>query len=251
MFPPSLWTRQFFVLFCHYNHVELLGFCYFSLLSFIFSSFLRFLVKFRFFSGIKRLPLIHLLEKWSFLYFLSIPAFWKKSSIRSDLLYFIFNPGKIFQTKEKSYFRLQQTCHGVNEFIRSRKNISVHIYWLLLFQWEKNEASHIFCGGRTLDRMVEIEDDALYGTRFRSLEYSLESLEDFKFDTLCEILKKYRTTASAAAMHRTQLSKDQLVTILNILKPVWISLNSRGSNRYEALLQSKILVGFLLSSPLI
>lgn len=99
--------------------------------------------------------------------------------------------------------------------------------------------------------MGEIEDDALYGIRFSSLECLPESLEDFKFDTLCDILKKYRITASAAAMHRTQLSKDQLVTILNILKPVWISLNSRGSNRYEALLQSKILVGFLLSSPLI
>ena len=72
------------------------------------------------------------------------------------------------------------------------------------------------------------------------------------FENICTALKKYRITAATLIMdstHRqTNLSKEQCVTLFKILKPSILTINSIGSNRFEALLYSKGLVKFIPST---
>lgn len=65
-----------------------------------------------------------------------------------------------------------------------------------------------------------------------------------EFQRLCDYLKKYRITCDVLTI--SVGTKEQLSTLLKILKPVTINLDSEGSNRFEALYQSKILVSFVL-----
>ena len=48
---------------------------------------------------------------------------------------------RIFQVESKSYFRLQQTCHGVEEIIRRSPNIRIHLDGIYNFRFNKDTTS--------------------------------------------------------------------------------------------------------------
>lgn len=64
---------------------------------------------------------------------------------------------------------------------------------------------------------------------------------------LCYILKKNRITCTKLFFLSTsQWTIELCVKLLDILKPVEVDLDSEGSNRYEALFQSKTVVSYFL-----
>lgn len=96
----------------------------------------------------------------------SIPTIWTRSSTRYLLLLIL----KLiaFQLKENSYYRMQQTCRGVGEFIRKSPNVSVHIDRAFSTRWDSKKSCYIFeryYGD--LKRCDNIE--ALYGTNVSSI----------------------------------------------------------------------------------
>lgn len=160
---------------------------------------------------------------------------------------------RLLQFESTSYFRLQQTCRAVEEFVRTNRNIKnipvcyrglrnffsitgVHGYLRL---WSE----YFMFNGNTVDT------ESPYGVRFsgfkiqrlQSNNHSSDISEDF--ENYCSLLKKYRITCTEVKMEQPIcLTKEQCVTLLNILKPVDIHLYSIGSNRYEAFLEARGLV---------
>lgn len=63
-----------------------------------------------------------------------------------------------------------------------------------------------------------------------------------QFDELYDFLKKNRITCGYLSLVVGKWTKEECVTLCEILKPLSIRVDSRKSNRYEALLQYKQLV---------
>ena len=88
-------------------------------------------------------------------------------------------------------------------------------------------------------------------TRFLSfLTFTAATLEGH-FEEVCECLKRNRITARWVLLSQIGLIREQCVTLLRILKPAKVVMNSEGSDRFETLLLSKTLVGLFSPSPLI
>ena len=63
--------------------------------------------------------------------------------------------------------------------------------------------------------------------------------EVMEFEQFCEALKRYRITTVQLVMHsdRTmRLTREQCATLIELLKPVSVRLDSTESTRFEALL---------------
>ena len=90
----------------------------------------------------------------------------------------IFCVHKIFfQLKDKSYFRLQQTCRGVREFIHSCRKISVHME-SITFASVKDFYCHDSVAQfslRTIGQKWLVDADSLYGVRLKSINLPLGS----------------------------------------------------------------------------
>ena len=65
-----------------------------------------------------------------------------------------------------------------------------------------------------------------------------------QFNQLCDFLREHRITCEELDMPKW--TKKDCETILNIVTPVSAVLDSKCSNRYEALFQSKTLASFLV-----
>lgn len=63
-----------------------------------------------------------------------------------------------------------------------------------------------------------------------------------RFSKLCDYLKEARITCVELLSFHSQWSLEQCGTLLKILKPVKVEMKSEGSNRFEALFQTKTLV---------
>lgn len=111
--------------------------------------------------------------------------------------------------------------------------------------------------GCMYDNLYVEDATALYGTRLSMIgqcpgffDY-IRDLED-KFDQIeemMETLKTNRITASYLSVMESDYTKEQCLAVLNTLKPTRIELNSRRSDRYEALLDYRPLVLPLSSFP--
>lgn len=73
---------------------------------------------------------------------------------------------------------------------------------------------------------------------------------EMDMDVFCDIMKKYRMNSVGLFMqfvdYRIDITKEQCLKLFNIFKPTTIKLNSRWSNRWEAILQVKEVVSFPL-----
>lgn len=71
-----------------------------------------------------------------------------------------------------------------------------------------------------------------------------------QLEQCCEALKKYRLTSSRLFMRYRQadgpleLTKEQCATLLKMVKPEAVDIDSERSNRFEALFDSKQVVEF-------
>lgn len=69
-----------------------------------------------------------------------------------------------------------------------------------------------------------------------------------EFDKCCDVLKKYHITATFMTMNANyddnEMTTGECEALFKILKPTGVTLNSQGSNRFEALSQAKQLVSF-------
>lgn len=157
---------------------------------------------------------------------------------------------RCFQFDKKSYFRLRQTCRGAEEFARASRNIRIHVNRMLYPYWSKDESRLKFnvvvgkgLANRTTyrrgqrRRSYDVAD--LYGCRLDRLHFYDASIET-NFDDYCTVLKKSRVTCKDMVIPVvTGLTKEQLVALFNILKPVRIFVNVQRSDRLEAFLEVK------------
>lgn len=94
------------------------------------------------------------------------PVFMEKV-INKVFLFSTFFYFDVFQLKEKSYFRIQQTCRGMGEFIRNSSNISVLIGGIYYPFWDDERQCYAF-NSTSYSGRYPVE--ALYGTKIRSIE---------------------------------------------------------------------------------
>lgn len=89
---------------------------------------------------------------------------------------FIIISKKPFQLDTKSYFRMQQTCRGMAEFIRKNCNISVHMRGekkaSYRVEFDRNEPPQLrWLNGSVFDlNASEMEIEAFYGIRIDSID---------------------------------------------------------------------------------
>lgn len=67
---------------------------------------------------------------------------------------------RIFQVESNSYFRLQQTCHGVKEIIRRSPNIRIHLDGIYNFRFNKDTTSW---------RLSSVDIDVFQGIRIKTV----------------------------------------------------------------------------------
>lgn len=67
-----------------------------------------------------------------------------------------------------SYFRLQQTCRGVYDFIRTSRNISVHLSGKYYLAFKRDTRSWQF-GSAEGPGEGRMDEETLYGTRLEEL----------------------------------------------------------------------------------
>lgn len=158
-----------------------------------------------------------------------------------------------FQLDKKSYFRLQQTCHWVNEFVRRSRNISVFLFgsYSLMLGKDGSPRLHQF---KSMDAQMNIqwiEMEEHYGLRVRQLIahgqftplFSHPIPSDCKFEEVRDFLKKYHITCSDLSMLRANWTKAECVALFKMAKPQSLLFHSHnGSDRVDAPFQSKLLV---------
>lgn len=172
----------------------------------------------------------------------------------------------MFQLEWKSYFRLQQTCRDVEELVRtsrSIRNITVPVDYDFFLRTVLNTPLRLCCGYHS-----ESIYESPYGVRFTRLTVEFDKsqcnsncsnypgvlspwvyLSESIFENYCNSLKKYRITCREVNLSRPScLTKEECVTLFNILKPVDVNMYSRGTNQMEALLETKTLVSFYFLS---
>lgn len=144
---------------------------------------------------------------------------------------------------------MQQTCRDVSDFIRTSKNISVTFNDSQEIGFNKEKSLWYLVDPFNNRRMTEL--DVLYGMRIDSLSFSvhnfLPSLNTFlgskeAFEELYAALKNNRITCGSLSFTFLNLSKEQHVLLLDLLKATRISVHSIRSTVYEAVFESKILV---------
>lgn len=168
--------------------------------------------------------------------------------IKKVFLVLIFTFWTIFQLDYKSYFRLRQTCREVKEFIHNSRNISVHMEGIYALQLDWNDLlkSWALC---CYKQFANIKVDGLYAVRLEMLVppgqliASVLSDQMLDFEKLYDYLEMNRITCDQLQMAELRLSKEQCATLLKLLKPVNIRLHSQESDLFEAVFQSKTLVG--------
>lgn len=93
-----------------------------------------------------------------------------ESVINKVFLHSIFCTRSAFQLEDKSYFKLQQTCRDVGDFIRSSSNISVHLHGPYYLNWDDKTSSYIFDAYHC---QSTFDVDAFYATRLSYLAFSV------------------------------------------------------------------------------
>ena len=178
--------------------------------------------------------------------------------------------------EEKSYFRLQQTCRGMNEFIRKSQNISVQVdgvrkvKCLVNFhRLGEDRRRHLDTMFRPAyskyDYVIDIEN--LYGTRLAAIHFldvlGILTLRIYypwnrifyfsacNFDQYREAAEEFidslrgnRVTCEILNLSKLNCTEEDCTTLLNILKPIGVKIEDRG--HYELLFQLKTLASFAL-----
>lgn len=163
----------------------------------------------------------------------------------------------------KSYFRLQQTCRDMKEFIHTNRHISVYADESFSLEYNTDSCSWKFgihenppiIGKYDPGYRYNVDIEVLYGTRLKRVGlrgqlfifHFYPPILDLKkdFDTLCTFLVKSRITCEDLNIRSWGDSNEVLETVLEIVKPTRAGLDIRESNGYEALLRSKTLVCFI------
>ena len=174
------------------------------------------------------------------------------TKVTLSLLRFISK--EMFQIDSKGYFRLQQTCHSVGEFIRQCGNISVRLFGYDYYaQIDKSQVYSL-----RLKHGASIHLDWLYGIKmpiFRFYHTPMVSAQEFitlmddHFVPFCDSLRTNRITCQELWFFGDGWTAEHCATLLTVLKPGQVYISSDRSDRYKALFHRKGLVSIWGLTP--
>lgn len=182
-----------------------------------------------------------------------LDTFLLEKVITKVFIYLFLLSYEIFQLEGKSYFRLQQTCREMKEFIRKNRNISVYVDDIVFLELIGSSCQFHSTGSTMKWRAKKLFDmEGLYGTRLRGLHtpggfdglFPDEAANEC--EPLCDALKKNRITCDYLDIEKSEFTTEECVTLLDIVKPAHVELYSYESKRFEAVLQSKTLASWFL-----